>query len=225
MAMSMAIDRAALAEGLFAGLAWPAGNWAISVNHPLHKDEWTMQFDPVGAKQLMTEAGYPNGFTAGMWPGEEVTELAQVVASMWDEHLGITIEFHTAPWSAIVDKFVTRTINWLLFDGEQAGMPIHYAKAREAQAWFEGGIMWSGGIPFFQTVYGEMMKEPDEAKRTDWAIQFGDHEAYWHWDPGLYEYPYYTIYKGSAMDWQPTSESMHTQIGNYLFPLEDVTLK
>jgi hypothetical protein len=104
-------------------------------------------------------------------------------------------------------------------------MPAHYAKGREAQAWFAGGIMWSGGIPFYQRIYGNMLGEADEGKRTAMAIEFGDHEAFWDWDPTLWEEPIYTVYTGSYMDWELESTSMHTQSSNFIYPLEDITLK
>lgn len=85
--------------------------------------------------------------------------------------------------------------------------------------------MWSGGIPFYQRIYGGMLSEPDEQKRTEMAIQFGNHEAFWHWDPATWEQPIYTVYNGGEMTWTPTSNSIHTQISNYVFPLEDIVLK
>ena len=223
-AMSMAIDRDALVEGLLDGLGKPGCNWAISVDNAAHKDEWCMKHDPDGARALMEEAGQ-GPFTIGIWVGNEPQEIHQAVSSMWEQELGITTEYHTGPFSVWQPTFVDRSFQHLVFDGEQGGMPAHYAKGREAQAWFAGGIMWSGGIPFYQRIYGNMLGEADEGKRTAMAIEFGDHEAFWDWDPTLWEEPIYTVYTGSYMNWELESTSMHTQSSNFIYPLEDITLK
>ncbi|MFW6195596.1 MAG: ABC transporter substrate-binding protein [Chloroflexota bacterium] len=225
LAMSMAINREALTEGLLEDLGWPAGNWAISAKSEHHKDEWMVPYDPEEARQLMEEAGHEDGFEVGMWVGEEPSELHQAITSMWQDELGIETEFHTGPFSVWQERFVDRSLQQLVIDGEQGGMPVHYPKAREAQAWFAGGIMWSGGIPFYQQIYGDMLAEPDEQARIEMASEFGDHERYWNWDPGVWEEPIYTIYAGERMEWNPQSNSIHTQVPNYVYPLEDITLR
>jgi len=225
-AMAMAINQDDLIEGLLSNLGFGACNWAISTKDPVHRDEWCIDYDPDGARELMKEAGYPDGFEGiGIWVGNEPSELHQAVSSMWAEELGIITEFHTGPFSVWQPVFVDRSLQHLVFDGEQGGMPAHYAKGREAQAWFEGGIMWSGGIPFYQRIYGSMLGEPDISKRNALAVQFANHEKFWTWEIGVWEQPIYTIYKGDKLSWELTSHSIHTQISNYVFPLEDLALK
>lgn len=226
LALAKAINAEALVEGLLSNLGFTACNWAISTMDPAHKEEWCIPYDPEGARQLMKEAGYENGFSGlGIWVGNEPSELHQAVSSMWLEELNVETEFHTGPFSVWQPVFVDRSLQHLVFDGEQGGMPAHYAKGREAQAWFAGGIMWSGGIPYYQRIYGQMLGESDLPKRTAMAVDFGDHERFWTWEIGVWEQPIYTIYAGERMTWDLTSTSIHTQISNYVFPLEDVTLK
>ena len=224
-AMTIAIDRDALVQGLLNGLGTPACNWAISANNPAHKDSWCYDYEPDRAKQLMEESGNADGFKIGMWVGNEPREIHQAVAGMWLDTLNIEVQFEVGPFSVWQPTFVDRSLQHLVIDGEQGGMPAHFAKGREAQAWFAGGIMWSGGIPFYQRIYGGMLSEPDEAKRTEMAVQFGDHERFWFWDPAIWEQPVYTIYNNSKMSWNPESSSMHTGPPNMIFPLEDITLK
>ncbi len=224
LAMAKAIDKEALVEGLLEGLGAPACNWAISTNDPAHDDSWCVPYDPDGAQALMSEAGV-DGFTIGWWAGNEPSEVHQAIASAWADLLNITVEFHLGPFQTWQPTFVDRSFQHLVLDGEQGGMPAHFAKAREAQAWFAGGIMWSGGIPFYQRIYGDMLSEVDEQKRTEMAIRFGNHEAFWHWDPAVWEAPAFTIYNGDDIEWNPKKISMHTAPVNMIFPLEDIILK
>lgn len=65
MAMNMAINRPAIYEGIFRGYAkdTPFAPFYLPV-HPGYRSSWTLPaFDLEGAKALMAEAGYPNGFT------------------------------------------------------------------------------------------------------------------------------------------------------------------
>ena len=225
LAMAKAIDKEAMVEGLLEGLGTVACNWAISTNDIAHHDEWCIDFDPEGAQALMEESGNADGFTIGWWVGNEPSEAHQAIAGYWLETLNISVEFQLGPFSVWQPTFVDRSFLHLVLDGEQGGMPSHYAKGREAQAWFAGGIMWSGGIPFYQRIYGDMLGEPDEQTRVDLSIEFGHHEAFWHWDPAVWELPIFTVYNGSEMEWNPTSLSIHTQVSNYVYPLEDITLK
>ncbi len=224
LAMAKAIDKQALVDGLFEGLGSQGCNWAISTNDPTHDDSWCVPYDPDGAQALMAEAGV-DGFTIGWWAGNEPSEAHQAIASMWKDTLDINVEFHLGPFTTWHPTFVDRSFIHLVHDGEQGGMPAHFAKAREAQAWFAGGIMWSGGIPFYQRIYGDMLGEEDIQKRLEMAIRFGNHEAFWHWDPATYEIPVFTIYNGNLIDWVPNKIAMHTAPVNMIYPLEDIIIK
>jgi ABC-type transport system substrate-binding protein len=58
-AMTIAIDRQAICKALYNNSAFPAGVVLFSVD----MDKYQYPYDPVTAKQLLEEAGYPNGFS------------------------------------------------------------------------------------------------------------------------------------------------------------------
>ncbi|KAF1021984.1 MAG: Glutathione-binding protein GsiB [Paracidovorax wautersii] len=87
-ALSLAIDRQALVDRIMGGVATPAAQLLpppmFGTSKNLVKAE---KADPARAKQLLAEAGYPNGFsiTLGTPNGRYINDskVAQTVASMW----------------------------------------------------------------------------------------------------------------------------------------------
>ena len=66
LAMMVAIDREKLIEELLHGEAVPLPMQAWS--NQAFKPEWVWEYDPARAKQLLAEAGYPDGFEMELYP-------------------------------------------------------------------------------------------------------------------------------------------------------------
>jgi peptide/nickel transport system substrate-binding protein len=86
-ALSIAVNRDALIERVLSGAAKPAGELAPPNLFGANSDGWYDRYDPNRAKQLLADAGYPNGFglhfvtTQGFYIQD--AEIAQAIASMW----------------------------------------------------------------------------------------------------------------------------------------------
>jgi peptide/nickel transport system substrate-binding protein len=111
-AMSIAIDRQAIVDRLYGGEGAPlssfhAGPGTVGYVEDLPADP----YDPERAKQLMTEAGYPDGFPVrimtyafdGDFP--DMPTLAQAVLGYLQE-LNITGEVQVVEWDALKDTMV-----------------------------------------------------------------------------------------------------------------------
>jgi oligopeptide transport system substrate-binding protein len=93
-AFSQAIDREALAEIAFRGQHSPATGSFLPPGMPGHMPDVALPFDVRRARELLEEAGYPNGSgfpefecLSPVLPGHDV--LIEHIHSQWLEHLGI----------------------------------------------------------------------------------------------------------------------------------------
>jgi len=91
-AMAHAIDREIIAEVIWGGLAQPAYSDLSPAYLGHTEDVPRYDYDPERAKQLLAEAGYPNGFKTQLtWLSTHSTELLGALRAMW-QAVGIETE-------------------------------------------------------------------------------------------------------------------------------------
>jgi peptide/nickel transport system substrate-binding protein len=109
-AASLAINRDALAKDILKGTALPATQLEGpgGVAHDASLSGWP--YDPPKAKQLLSEAGYPNGFdtvfalpTAGSGM-LDATRIAEYLQKNWAD-VGIRAKLETQEWTSYVPYF------------------------------------------------------------------------------------------------------------------------
>jgi len=128
LALSKAINRKAIVDRVMEGFAIPAGNL---VSPPVfgHADALKPEtYDPEGAKKLLAEAGYADGFTLTLYaPNNRYVnddQVAQAVAQML-ARIGIRTKVETMPASVYFGKarageFSLAVLGWGSFSGDLA---------------------------------------------------------------------------------------------------------
>ena len=102
-AINYAIDKQALVDTIVEGRGTVANSY-INNTIPGWTDEVeAYPYDPEKAKELLTEAGYADGFSCQLWVNGDVrTRSAQMVQAQLAE-VGITVDISTMEWGAFLD--------------------------------------------------------------------------------------------------------------------------
>jgi peptide/nickel transport system substrate-binding protein len=148
-AISKAINRPAIASRVMEGQAIPSGQLVsekLFGHNPALKPE---AYDPEGAKKLLAEAGYPDGFNitvhgpAGRYVNDE--KIVQAVAQMLSR-VGITAKVETAPMGpyssrASKQEFSFHMVGWGASTGE-ASSPLRALLATYNRDKGLGAVNW-----------------------------------------------------------------------------------
>jgi peptide/nickel transport system substrate-binding protein len=105
-AMAHAIDRNALIQGAMSGYGTPIGSH-MDPGNPYYVDlSKAYPYDPQKAKQLLAEAGYPNGFEASLRLPERYAyakRSGEIIADMLSR-IGIKLNIELMEWGQWIDK-------------------------------------------------------------------------------------------------------------------------
>jgi ABC-type transport system substrate-binding protein len=145
LAMSIAIDRALINETILDGLGDVCHIVSALNGHPEYKPKWTYNYDPDLAKQLLVEAGYPDGFTFELFLPSDVAafnpEIGEAVTTFW-EAIGLNPKMSLGSYTARRPQQVNREMNvpWMKDNGNRAATPGGTTPSR----WPHAG--WSPGF-------------------------------------------------------------------------------
>ncbi|HZM33465.1 MAG TPA: ABC transporter substrate-binding protein, partial [Burkholderiales bacterium] len=109
-ALNMAVDREAIKRVVMRGLSIPAGIMVAPGVHGHSKDiDVVMKVDPAGAKKLLAEAGYPNGFEFTLdCPNNRYVNderICQALVGMWAK-AGVRVKLNSMPFANFIPKIL-----------------------------------------------------------------------------------------------------------------------
>jgi peptide/nickel transport system substrate-binding protein len=124
-ALSMAINRDAIAERIMEKRAIPAGQLLADSFFGTSRKLKPAKYDPEGAKKLLAEAGYPNGFSITIHgPNNRYInddKIAQAIAQFYSR-AGITAKVETLPSSVYFNKATAGEFGYMLLGwGTESG--------------------------------------------------------------------------------------------------------
>jgi ABC-type transport system substrate-binding protein len=188
-AMNMAINRQALAENLLSGKVQPH---RVMGYHPqlssaiwpgIWNPDWDKRFeerfgyDPVKAKALLAQAGYPQGFEFTLYlytlPGlPEIVDIGQAIALDF-QAIGLKPKLVEMEFSRVRELYRTKSIHGALFPTRHAAQALEIArnvhKSKDAVGyWYEH--------PFIDERLEALGKVVEPAERARLLQEIGDHK-------------------------------------------------
>jgi len=172
-ALNYAIDKQTIADTIFQGEARPAGSGDPV---PPYLQIEPYPYDPDKARELLVEAGYPDGFditlkTFTTTPGAELPTLAEAVALYWNE-IGVNVTIVPTDWGTVRGEWsggqaldYVWTHRGLVFGDPLSPLDAEY---RDASAF--------AAYSTEDTVTGlkKLASELDSGKRDQLALEFGE---------------------------------------------------
>lgn len=106
-ALSLAINRQAITERVMEGTALPTGQFLPHGSYSYVPDLRPPPFDATKAKELLAEAGYPNGFRITLsGPNDRYvndSKIIQAVGQMWSR-IGVQTTVDALPWTSYIGR-------------------------------------------------------------------------------------------------------------------------
>ena len=161
LAASHAIDRQALNQAETLGFSKPTGG-IIPRAFEFSKSFEPTALDPARAKQLLAEAGYPNGFDAGdFYPWPPYTSMGEALAS-YLQAVGIRSRIRTMERATLTTAWREKKLKGVIVGITGAGG--NAATRLEAYVSKEG-VYTAGVIPEVEDLFQRQARETDVKKR------------------------------------------------------------
>ncbi len=161
LAASHALDRNALNQAETLGLSRPTGALIPRVLEFARVYE-PPAYDPVQAKKLLAEAGYPGGFDAGeLTPFPPFFSLGEALVG-YLQAVGIRTRMRTMERAAFLGAWRDHKIKGVIMG---LGAPAGNAATRIEVYVTKNGIYSSGVVPEIEDLYQRQAKELDRKKR------------------------------------------------------------
>ena len=161
LAASLAMDRNAINQAEMIGLGRITGSF-VPPTFDFALQVETPPFDPKRAKQLLVEAGYPNGFDAGdLTPLPPYTALGEAVGG-YLQAIGVRSRVRSMERATYLSAWKDKKLHGLLIGATGAA---GNAAARLEPFFTKNGIYAYGSLPEIDDLFQRQAKELDRKQR------------------------------------------------------------
>jgi len=219
-AICMAIDRTAIANSIYGGTGsdqpvgvidpimkgycYPYEEWPQSL-----KDEYT--YNPTKAKELLAEAGFPNGFKTNVVTGGTNTEVMEAFKAMFMD-IGVDMEIRTMD-SVTLEAFMRTAKHDQMIGGAGASSfppsrTIDLAYSKGGTDAISLGLAAPGGDPIYDAYRDKFWAAATQTEAMNIMKEMDKYVIGQHWGYGtglIYNYVYWQPwlkgYNGESTQW------------------------
>ncbi len=172
-ALSMAIDRGAITERVMENAAIPAGQFLPEGSFGYVPGLNPPRFDTEGAKRLLAEAGFPQGFRITLhgpndrYPND--ARIIQAIGQMWTR-AGVRTAVEAQPWTTFVGRAARQElsaflIGWGTSSGEASNPLRNLTATFDREKGYGASNRGRYSNPEADRILDQGMRELDDAKR------------------------------------------------------------
>ncbi len=210
-ALSMAINRKEIADTLYGGtdalLTWPVlgipefSDVYIPIDQLPAGAKEVYTYDPNKAKQILAEAGYPNGFKTSILCYKDQVDLLSVVKAYW-EKIGVNLELDVKEYAVFSSMGASKTYKQMYMWGANNTIPFRFVETRP------GSVLNRSMVddPKLNQAFTDITAAwPDEAKQRQLMKEILPYVLDQAYELQFPVAPYYSF-------WQPWVKNYHGEI-------------
>ena len=172
-ALNTSIDRAAIVSRVMEGAATPSGQFLPTTSFGAMPDYPVPAYDPDGAKKLLADAGFPNGFRLTLHgPNDRYindARIIQAIGQMWTR-IGIRTQVEAQTWSTFVGRagkgeFSAFLIGWGSSGGEASNPLRNLIHTPDRDRGFGASNRGRYSNPEVDAIIERAIRELDDEKR------------------------------------------------------------
>ncbi len=177
-ALSWSINRPAIVDRVMSGAATPIGQMMPPGANGYVPDLPPPAFNPDRARQLLTEAGYPNGFSITLiGPNNRYVndqQIIQAVGQMW-QRIGVKTRVEAMPFSVLAQRNAKNDMSALLIGWATSGEPSSALRANLATRDLARGMGTSNATGYSNKEVDALIEKglatPDDEEREKIFMQ------------------------------------------------------